>query len=131
MPDPRSPSIHDMRLYHRPLSSLEPKGFHREDIKAMVRKRGSTLRRISLEAGLYKEAASFCLVNPLIRANRAVSEFLQIPLHVLWPEWFDAQGRRIRRSRRSSRHSRAHLNGSHEKCLTNDDGSTRNRGETQ
>lgn len=112
-----APPSPDPRLYHRPLCpSVPPEGLHREEIKALIRMRGSTLRRISLEAGLIKEAVSFCLVRPIPRANRAVSEFLQIPLHVLWPEWFDARGAKIKRPKPSPvRNSRGHLNRSHEK----------------
>lgn len=112
----------DPRPSHSPLrpSNAPPQGMHREDIKSMIRKRGSTLRRISINAGLEKATVSICLRRPSPKANRAVAAFLGLPLHVLWPQWYDALGRRIRRSRASpARDCRATLNGSHEKCSTN------------
>ena len=69
---------------------------HREDIKAEIRKRGSTLAEISEKAGLGRRSASYALVVPMPTANRAIAAFLDKPLHELWPRWYDQHGNRIR-----------------------------------
>ena len=71
------------------------KAYDKEDIKAMIWKMGSTLRQISVQAGLNAEAGGHSLANPKPAANRAISEFLAIPLHQLWPSWYDQNGNRI------------------------------------
>lgn len=67
----------------------------KEDIKAMVWKRGVTLRELSLKAGLNMNAASEALRKPFPAANSAIAEFLGKSLHDLWPYWYDQQGNRI------------------------------------
>lgn len=67
----------------------------KEDIKAMVWKRGMTLRQISLHAGLGIDAASEALRRPYPSANHAIAEFLGSSVHDLWPRWFDQNGNRI------------------------------------
>lgn len=71
------------------------KRWHREDIKAAIRKKGSTLRAISLDAGLCRDAATVALKKPFPSAQRAVSDFLGVPLNTLWPQWYDIEGQRI------------------------------------
>lgn len=85
------------------------KGWHREDIKAEIRKRGTTLRALSLNAGLSICAGTVALKKPFPSAQRVVSEFLNIPLHTLWPQWYDESGQRIdaRSNRKTSRKKRA------------------------
>ena len=71
------------------------KRYDKEDIKAMIWKRGTTLRQISIQAGLNPEAGGHSLANPKPSANRAIADFLAIPLHELWPSWYDQNGNRI------------------------------------
>lgn len=77
--------------------------YHKEDIKAMIHKRGATLRQISLNAGLCMELANQALKKPIPSANAAISDFLGIPLHELWPHWFDQNGNRISRRNQHAR----------------------------
>lgn len=72
-----------------------PKGWHKEDIKAEVRKRGSSLRAISKQAGKCHAAASVALQKPFPRLQREISDFVGVPLHVLWPQWYNEAGQRI------------------------------------
>lgn len=67
----------------------------KEDIKAMVWKRGVTLRELSLRAGLNIHAASEALRKPFPAANIAIAEFLGKSLSDLWPNWYDQHGNRI------------------------------------
>lgn len=74
---------------------MAKKGPHREDIKAAIRKRGSTLADISTQAGLGRKSASYALVVPMPTANRAIAAFLGRTVHDLWPNWYDQSGERI------------------------------------
>lgn len=76
-------------------------GWHREDIKAAVRKRGKTLCQLSLESGLSISATRKTFFYAVPRADRAISAFIEVPLHELWPDRYDEQGNRIYASRRS------------------------------
>ncbi len=82
---------------------------HREDIKAKIRKRGKTLRELSREAGLCDNAVTLCLRKPQVKANFAVAKFLDMPVHEIWPEWYDRFGKRIYIRRFSSNnHNKKH-----------------------
>lgn len=74
-------------------------GWNRFDIIAAVRKKGGTLASIARGVGLSPKSVGWALVRPHARANTAVSEFIGVPLHVLWPQWFDAHGAPIRAPR--------------------------------
>lgn len=67
---------------------------HPEDVKAAVRKRGTTLKNLALQTGLSESACRMALLEPVPAANRAIAEFLQTSVDRLWPEWFDSKGRR-------------------------------------
>jgi len=74
-------------------------GWHLADIVAEVRKRGSSLAGVAREHGLARQTLYWALIEPRPRANRAIAEFLGVPLNVLWPRWFDASGKLISRTR--------------------------------
>jgi Ner family transcriptional regulator len=81
-------------------------GWHPADIVAAVRKKGSSLVKISADLGLTRSAASRALLLPHPRVNLAIAAVIGVAPHQLWPQWFDPDGRRIRarspRSRLSS-----------------------------
>lgn len=81
------------------------KGWHREDIKGELRKRGSSLAEISTGAGLARRSGSQSLITPGPTANRAIAAFLGVPLHELWPDWYDQYGNRITSKPRQTRNS--------------------------
>lgn len=68
---------------------------HSEDIKAAIRKKGETLYSLARKNGLSKHAISVSLITPLPAAHRAVAAFLGVPVHELWPDWYDESGKRI------------------------------------
>jgi Ner family transcriptional regulator len=72
-------------------------GWHRADVLAEVRKRGSTLAAIAATKGLARQTMYWAFIRPNLRANRAIAEFLGVPLNELWPQWFDADGKLISR----------------------------------
>lgn len=96
-----------------------PKPPHREEIKAAIRMHGETLISLSRKSGLARDSVAVCLKRPLPSANRAVANLLGIPLHQLWPQWYDASGKRIplrstykhsaKRPQRHSKKSPRHL----------------------
>lgn len=92
------------------------KVWHREDIKAEIRKKGATLRSISTDAKLCKEAASHALTKPFPAAQLAVANFLGEDLHTLWPNWYDERGQRI--NARSTRKASPKRDGCHRKKST-------------
>ena len=70
--------------------------WHAEQIKAAVRMRGTTMKQLSLDNGLYPAALSLALTSPRARAEKIIAQFLGVPLHELWPDRWTADGRRIR-----------------------------------
>lgn len=78
-------------------------GWHRADIVAAFRKRGTTLAEVARERGLCDSALRSALTRPRAPSNKIISEFLKVPLHVLWPKWFDREGHRIATKASSSR----------------------------
>lgn len=85
-------------------------GWHAADIRAAIAKRGKTLSGLALEAGLDASACRAALIRPLPKAERVISRFLDVPLHELWPQRWDAEGRRFRHVRAENYHER---DGSH------------------
>ena len=77
-------------------------GTHPEDIKAAVRKKGVTLTSLAVKNGLDPSACRAALKRPYGRAEKAISSLLGIPLHRLWPDRYDASGRRKTRHERES-----------------------------
>jgi Ner family transcriptional regulator len=78
------------------LLSNQNEGWHRADILAAVRKRGSSLAEIARAVGLARQTMYWAMsASPRLRANKAIADFLGVSLHELWPQWFDADGKMI------------------------------------
>lgn len=86
----------------------KPKGWHPADIRAAVTKRKQTLTGLALENGLDGSACRAALIRPVLNAEIVISRFLGVPLHVLWPDRWDAEGRRYRHVRVEKYHDRDH-----------------------
>ncbi|MBB4199102.1 hypothetical protein CCR94_16515 [Rhodoblastus sphagnicola] len=71
-------------------SSHVPSGWHRADIIAAVRKRGSTLSEMGRNIGLAPKSMHWALGKRHPRANVAISKFIGVPLHELWPSFYPA-----------------------------------------
>lgn len=74
--------------------ALKP-AIHPEDIKAAVRKTGTTLTALSLSNGLSEAACRASLRRPIPAGNRVIADHLGKSINDLWPQWYDAQGARI------------------------------------
>lgn len=72
-------------------------GWHPEDIKAAVRKSGSTLAAIAIENGFDVSNMSHALTRRTPNAQRAIANHLGKSLHELWPQFYDANGNRVYR----------------------------------
>lgn len=69
---------------------------HREDIKAAIRKRHSTLAAIARANGLDPSTLSKSLVQAVPAGERAIARFLGMSLHSLWPDRYALDGTPLR-----------------------------------
>ena len=69
----------------------------KHEIKAEIGRRGQTLTGVSEMYGLSGSAVRMTLQRkrPLTSADQAISDFLGVPLHVLWPDRYDRAGNRL------------------------------------
>lgn len=78
---------------------MAARSWHREDIKAELRKRFGNLTTLSVEWGFHRSSISNALERAESpRVDQRIAEALGVPLHVLWPERWNRDGSRIRRS---------------------------------
>lgn len=70
--------------------------WHPEDIKAAVRKRGTTLAAIAKAAGIKGNALRHALTVPRADAERAIAKFLDVHPMTIWPSRYDSDGSRKR-----------------------------------
>lgn len=83
---------------------------HPEDIKAEIRKRGSTLAALAAAVGMHKQVLSLALASRTSwRAEAAIAAFLEKPAASIWPSRYDDNGNRInlRRSKTEMERERA------------------------
>lgn len=79
--------------------SREQQGWHPEDIKAAIRKRGTTLTKLATDNGLSDSMCRAALIRPQPEADKVISRFLGVPLSELWPSRYDEDGNAIRHVR--------------------------------
>jgi Ner family transcriptional regulator len=89
------------------------RGWHAEDIKAAVRKKGCSLKALALSNDLSESACRASLCRPQPAADKVISDFLGVPLCRLWPDRYDRNGRRrtTRHVRDENKHDRAGAHG--------------------
>lgn len=66
--------------------------WHREDIKAAVRKRGGTLRGLALQHGLEPTTMSRSFRVRMPTYNGIVAAYLGVSTGELWPRWYRRDG---------------------------------------
>lgn len=88
------------------MTTKQAPGWHKEDIKAAIRKRGKTMTQLAYESALNESTVRNALVRPVLAGEQAISAFLGIPAHELWPERWTIDGRRIR-PRYASKYNRS------------------------
>lgn len=70
--------------------------WHPEDIKAAVRKKGSTLAAIGRPLGLSRQSMALALARPSREAEEAIARYLEIDPQVIWPSRYNPDGSRRR-----------------------------------
>jgi len=82
-----------------------PKGWHLEDIKAAVRKTGISLEELSIANNLHPKACALALHRSSPIAELVIAEYLGVSPRQIWPQRFEADGRRRdgRRHRNNTR----------------------------
>ncbi|WP_083370021.1 helix-turn-helix domain-containing protein [Chromobacterium sphagni] len=78
------------------MSACKHKGWHKEDIKAAIRKRGTTMSALARQQDLPPSTIRNALARPVLSGEVVIAEFLGVPPHELWPERWTREGRRIR-----------------------------------
>lgn len=73
-----------------------PTDWHPEDIKAAIRKTGTTMSAISRAAGLSDGAAKRALDTPWPRAEAIIAARLGLRPQDIWPSRYDAAGQPLR-----------------------------------
>lgn len=78
------------------MAKTKRSGWHREDIKAEIRKRGMTMNALAAARGLRPSTVRNALSRPVFSGEIAISDFLGVAAHELWPDRWTPEGRRIR-----------------------------------
>jgi len=86
-----------------------PKGWHREDIKAALRKRHGSLEHLSTRWGYHKSAIAIALLGKrrFATLEQRIADELQLPPHTLWPDRWTPEGTPLSHAERNL--SRARL----------------------
>ena len=80
----------------------------RHSIKAEIHRRDQTLEGLAEANGLARGSIQTSLDRPFPKADRAISKFLGVPLHQLWPNRYRSNGKRIySRAKPNPKHSAA------------------------
>lgn len=69
-----------------------PRAPHREEIKAAIRMRGTTMAELSRHLGYTDEAVRISLTKPWPRLQAKIAEYLGKSPHQLWPQWYLPDG---------------------------------------
>lgn len=70
--------------------------WHAEDIKAAIRKRGVTMTDLALSRAMPEASVRNAIARPFAKGELVIAEFLQIPLHEIWPNRWTKEGKRLR-----------------------------------
>jgi len=78
-----------------------PQVWDRHAIVAEIKRRGETLTNLATRSGLSPSSVRVTLnrKRAVVTADIAISKFIGVPLHQLWPERYDAKGNRLTKIR--------------------------------
>lgn len=69
-----------------------PQDWHKEDIKAAVRKRGTTLKGLALSHGYRSvDACSQALQRPYPKMERIIAAAIGVPPETIWPSRYQGK----------------------------------------
>ena len=78
-----------------PYSSSRTSNAHPEDVKAAVRKKVGSLASLARQHGVSDSVVRAALIRPQPTGNKIIAECLNVPLHKIWPEWYNTDGKRL------------------------------------
>lgn len=78
---------------------MDKKGWHRQDIIAAVRKRGTTLRRLAIQHGFSDATLLKSLDRRWPNAHAVIARYLGLSRHDIWPHWYGSDGSPRHRTR--------------------------------
>lgn len=86
-----------MRQTSHPISKESPRqpalsGWHPEDVKAAIRKRGVSLSELSVRHGFSDAYLRNALQRPIYDAEQIIAAFIGEQPQVIWPDRYDADG---------------------------------------
>jgi Ner family transcriptional regulator len=61
-------------------------------VRAELGRRGLTFKKLAEESGFDQRSFSAAFFKPSVKVNTYIANTLGIPVHELWPYWFDADG---------------------------------------
>lgn len=76
-------------------NKMAQQGWHPEDIRAAVRKTGVSLRGLALLHGYNPSLCTKALHTPQPTGNHIIAQHIGVPIHHLWPQWYDEKGDRV------------------------------------
>jgi Ner family transcriptional regulator len=87
-----------MRQSSHPVSKENPQrpilsGWHPEDVKAAIRKKGVTLSELSIRHGYSDAYLRNALQRPIFDAEQIIARFLRTPANQIWPDRYDDDGK--------------------------------------
>ncbi|MFK9854714.1 helix-turn-helix domain-containing protein [Klebsiella pneumoniae] len=81
---------------------MAKKDWHPADIVAALHKRGTSLARLSREAGLASSTLSNTLTRPWPKGEKLIADAMGISPEIIWPSrYFDEVGNPVHRHTRS------------------------------
>lgn len=75
---------------------MTPADWHPEDIKAAIRKTGTTVTALSVASGFSRAAVGVALRYPIPKVQAAIAQHLGLKPQQIWPSRYDTQGRPLR-----------------------------------
>ena len=67
-------------------------GWHPEDVKAAIRKKGESLASLARKIGFSEAYLRNALIRPLYRGEQIIARFIGVPAHRIWPDRYDSDG---------------------------------------
>jgi Ner family transcriptional regulator len=81
-----------------PVSPISAPPWHRADIVAAVWKTGTSLRALSIENGYAPSTLRASLERLHPRAHQIIAARIGVPRNLIWPQFYDQRGERLRLS---------------------------------
>lgn len=83
--------MHPMKS-QTPPKKASPTDWHPADVVAAVRKKGGSLRKLSMANGLHPGVLRIALARHYPKAQAVIAAFLEEPPQQIWPSRYEADG---------------------------------------